>query len=413
MADAFDVEQSPVDLPADLLQVGQIGQPFVDSKIMGVAESPFGPATAPFFEVLLQIEVLVVDMQARVHAVLNHPGSKLSRRFLRHHPVEDQLHAIRAAQIQVVADDFLEELAAPQRPVENLCQADFHLPDREIPVVTRTPVFRPERKRNAAQPFPEHPVNVFRPQRVADLLQLHWLGAGKESVVQRFVGDVALVELSLGPFVPVQTQLHTPRRVAADLEKQRAELFVIDVEIVVIDVDRLVAVELELPVDLVAVEGLRFLLRYPNENDGVSHVAAAPEAVGNIVLPLFVPELIHRNAFLFGQRLHSFAKLLRDLPQNNGRGNRLPQLIPHEEDQARPGRQLADVTVQVQTVETLHFESHMAVEQFRDGRHPTNSMRMPGFPLVGLRSKTSLARGAAQGGHELRSPHLPRAEAYL
>jgi hypothetical protein len=32
----------------------------------------------------------------------------------------------------------------------------------------------------------------------------------------------------------------------------------------------------------------------------------------------------------------------------------------------------------------------MAVEQFRDGRHPTNSMRMPGFPLVGLRSKTSL-----------------------
>jgi hypothetical protein len=32
----------------------------------------------------------------------------------------------------------------------------------------------------------------------------------------------------------------------------------------------------------------------------------------------------------------------------------------------------------------------MAVEQFRDGRHPTNSMPMPGFPLVGLRSKTSL-----------------------
>ena len=50
----------------------------------------------------------------------------------------------------------------------------------------------------------------------------------------------------------------------------------------------------------------------------------------------------------------------------------------------------AMVAVQVQTVETLHFESDMAVEQFRDGRHPTNFMRMPGFPLVGLRSKTSL-----------------------
>jgi hypothetical protein len=35
----------------------------------------------------------------------------------------------------------------------------------------------------------------------------------------------------------------------------------------------------------------------------------------------------------------------------------------------------------------------MAVEQFRDGRHPKNSTRVPGFPLVGLRSKTSLGRG--------------------
>ena len=98
-----------------------------------------------------------------MHAVLDHPGSKLSRGFLRYHPVEDQLHPIRAAQIQVVADDFLEELAAPQWPVENLRQANFHLPDRQIPVVARTPIFRPQRKRNAAQPFPEHPVNVLRP----------------------------------------------------------------------------------------------------------------------------------------------------------------------------------------------------------------------------------------------------------
>jgi hypothetical protein len=84
-----------------------------------------------------------------------------------------------------------------------------------------------------------------------------------------------------------------------------------------IDVDRLVAVELELPVDLLAVECLGLLLRHPDEDNAVSHVAATPKVVGNIVLPLLVPELIHRNAFLFGQDLHRFAKLLRDLPQNN------------------------------------------------------------------------------------------------
>jgi hypothetical protein len=32
----------------------------------------------------------------------------------------------------------------------------------------------------------------------------------------------------------------------------------------------------------------------------------------------------------------------------------------------------------------------MAVKQFRNGRHPTDSTRVPEFLLVGLRSKTSL-----------------------
>ena len=97
-----------------------------------------------------------------------------------------------------------KELAAPQRLVENLRQADFHLPDRQIPVVARLPVFGPQGKRNASQPFPEHPLNLLWPQRIADLLQLHRLGTGEESVVQGLVGHVALVELSLGPLVPVQ-----------------------------------------------------------------------------------------------------------------------------------------------------------------------------------------------------------------
>ncbi len=69
--------------------------------------------------------------------------------------------------------------------------------------------------------------------------------------------------------MPVQAKLDTPWRVTADLEEQRAELFVVDVEVIVIDVDRLVAVELELSVDLLAVEGLRFLLRHPDENDAI------------------------------------------------------------------------------------------------------------------------------------------------
>jgi hypothetical protein len=100
--------------------------------------------------------------------------------------------------------------------------------------------------------------------------------------------------------VPVQAQLHAPRRVTANLQKQRAELLVINVEIVVIDLDRLVAIELKPPVDFLAMEGLRFLLRHPNEHNAVAYVAVPPEAVGDIVFPLFVPELVHRDVFSFG-----------------------------------------------------------------------------------------------------------------
>src|SRR3954465_4560024 len=109
VADTFDFEQSPVDLSTDLLQIGQVGQSFVDSEIVRVAKRSFRPATAPFFEVLFQVEVLVVDMQARVHAVLDHPGAELAWGFLPYHSVENQLHTVRASQIQVVTDDLFEE----------------------------------------------------------------------------------------------------------------------------------------------------------------------------------------------------------------------------------------------------------------------------------------------------------------
>src|SRR4051794_31526501 len=136
-------------IPTDLLQIGQVGQSFVDSEIVRVAKRSFRPATAPFFEVLFQVEVLVVDMQARVHAVLDHPGAELAWGFLPYHSVEDQLHTVRASQIQRCRDDLFKKLTAPQRPVEDLRKAHFHPQDRQSPVVASPPVFRPQWERDA------------------------------------------------------------------------------------------------------------------------------------------------------------------------------------------------------------------------------------------------------------------------
>src|SRR5579862_7833692 len=95
--------------------------------------------------------------------------------------------------------------------------------------------------------------------------------------------------------MPVEAQLDSPRRIAAHFQKQRSEFLIVDVEGVVVDVNRLVTIELELSVDLCAVERLRLLLRHTNEDDLVPHPAPPPKAVGDIVLAFFVIELINRN----------------------------------------------------------------------------------------------------------------------
>jgi hypothetical protein len=52
VADTFDFQQAPIDLAADLAQIGQIAQALVDAKILRFAEGPLRSAPPPFFEIL-------------------------------------------------------------------------------------------------------------------------------------------------------------------------------------------------------------------------------------------------------------------------------------------------------------------------------------------------------------------------
>src|SRR5262249_52879756 len=78
-----------------------------------------------------------------------------------------------------------------------------------------------------------------------------------------------------------------PGRITAHLDKQRAEVGIINIKVVVVHVDRLVARELKLPADLLALEGLRFLLRHTDEDNPIFYPALLPDLVGYVVLPLF------------------------------------------------------------------------------------------------------------------------------
>ena len=50
------------------------------------------------------------------------PGPKMSRRSLHHPTVEDQVHLVGTAEVEVFANDLFEENAATQRAVQDLRQ---------------------------------------------------------------------------------------------------------------------------------------------------------------------------------------------------------------------------------------------------------------------------------------------------
>ena len=177
----------------------------------------------------------------------------------------------------------------------------------------------------------------------------------------------------------------------ADFDEQRTEVFVIDVEVVMVDIDRLVPFELEPSVHLFPIERLGLLLGYPDKDNCIPHWPLLAEVVGDVVFPFFVFELVNRYVFPFRQRLHGLAESLRHLSQHHWRWNRLAQLVAHEHRQLGSGCQPADIAVEVETVEALHFQRDVPIKEFRDGCQFPDFTTKLGSVLVGLRSKTSLA----------------------
>jgi hypothetical protein len=132
MAETFDFEKTSVGLKAELPQGRQVTQPFAEVKVTGVVNSRFCAGTdlghsGNLLKVLLDTGAFVVDMQRWDHPGRQHSSAKLGRGFLGDSPVEDQLHLVGTAQIEVFTDDFLEENAAAQRTIQDLSQGELSL----------------------------------------------------------------------------------------------------------------------------------------------------------------------------------------------------------------------------------------------------------------------------------------------
>jgi hypothetical protein len=102
------------------------------------------------------------------------------------------LHLARASDVQVLADDLLEEDAPRHGSIEDLGQRELGLQDRQRVAVAGGPIVPIERMRQSCQPLTQQPIYLGPIEPIADSLQRLGVLAGKNAVVQRLEGDAAL-----------------------------------------------------------------------------------------------------------------------------------------------------------------------------------------------------------------------------
>ena len=99
-----------------------------DREIVGIVDGGFGPKGLAFFVVLLTLDFLSLGVQAET-ALSQDARAEASRRAARYAAVEDRLHLIGTAQVEIFTDDLFEETAACERPIEHLGQGELGLQD--------------------------------------------------------------------------------------------------------------------------------------------------------------------------------------------------------------------------------------------------------------------------------------------
>jgi hypothetical protein len=86
------------------------------------------------------------------------------------HPAEDDVHLVRAADVEVVADQLPGEDPPAHRPVQGHGRGELDLPVRQLPAVVGVLVGAGERLRQPGQPLAGEPVDLLVGQPVADPL---------------------------------------------------------------------------------------------------------------------------------------------------------------------------------------------------------------------------------------------------
>src|SRR5262249_49020986 len=161
-----EAQQAMVDVAAEGSHARQVAECAADLEVIGIVESGLGAQGATELEVLLDAGVLVVEAEARLDTVGQHAGAEGAGSATGAAPLDQPLDAIGSAEVEVGADDYLEKLAAMERPIEDLRQADFHLHERKLVAIAGPSVGGGKRVRETTKPPTEEVVDVLGRQGV-------------------------------------------------------------------------------------------------------------------------------------------------------------------------------------------------------------------------------------------------------
>ena len=222
----------------------------------------------------------------------------------------------------------------------------------------------------AAEPLPHDSVDFRGIQGVGDALDPRRLFRGPDAVVERLVGDGALRELAFEPFVAVETDLHRVGKVGAELDEQRAEVPVEDVDIVVIDRGRRaddprVGRSVGIP-PLLGAEDTGLLLGLADEEHPFVSRERGQVGVRHVILPLVLLKGDQIDACGLGEALYRVDEPLGHRRHHRGRRDARPQVSLQEVHDAAARLQRRHVAVQVHSVDRFQFEGHVMVKDFSD-----------------------------------------------
>ena len=120
---------------------------------------------------------LVIEAQAGLNASRQNAGPESTRSAPGDPALEKELDPIGTANVEVVTDDLLEKLAATQGTVEDLCEADLHLKDRELVLESGFSVSAVEGMWQPLEPFAEEDFDVLRTELFAIAVEIEAVDA--------------------------------------------------------------------------------------------------------------------------------------------------------------------------------------------------------------------------------------------